>query len=156
GLSPVNGIALAGTLRERANQVERPTGFALHTGQPERLWLTPAESRRHLIARAYNLEWVFLKSESTDVIRQATILAEAIRSLPQNWPGDDHVRTIEVMKKLLGIGSQLGDGNEPNWVAAALTAIEDCRPPLTELSERNHGLVFLRWLLQRILPYPCF
>jgi hypothetical protein len=152
----VNGIALASVLRERANRLERPTGFALYTGRPDELWLTPAEPRRHLIARAYNLEWVFFKSESSDVIRQATILAKAIRELPSSWPGDDHLRTRDLVRRLLNLGSQFGDQAEAGWIAPALTAIEECRPPLTELSERNHGLVFLRWLLQRILPYPCF
>jgi hypothetical protein len=27
---------------------------------------------------------------------------------------------------------------------------------LSELVERSHGLLFLRWILHRILPYPCF
>lgn len=152
----MNGIALAAVLREQANPIERPTGFALHTGKPEELWLTLAEPRRHLIARAYNLEWIFLKSEPTDVIRQATILAKAIHALPTNWPGDDYTQALRHVQTLLGLGSWPDDQTEPVWVAPALTEVEDCRPPLTELSECNHGLVFLRWLLQRILPYPCF
>ena len=63
---------------------------------------------------------------------------------------------MENVQTLLGLASQSGDPTEPDWIAPALTEVEDCRPPVTELSERNHGLVFLRWLLQRILPYPCF
>jgi CheY-like chemotaxis protein len=155
-LRPENGVALAAVLREQANLLERPTGFAIHTGRPEALWLTPAEPRRHLIARAYNLEWVFLKSEPADVVRQATILAGAIRSLPSSWPGDDYAKVMENAQTLLGLGPELPDQAASNWAGAALADVENCRPPLTELSERNHGLVFLRWLLHRILPYPCF
>jgi hypothetical protein len=156
GLKPANGVALAAVLREQANRIDRPTGFAIHTGKPDELWLSPAEPRRHLIARSYNLEWVFLKSNPTDVIRHATILASAIRSLPQRWPGDDHERALQVVKGLLGLAPWSGEETEPAWLGPALTEVENCRPPLTELSERNHGLVFLRWLLHRILPYPCF
>jgi hypothetical protein len=155
-LRPENGVALTAVLREQANLVARPTGFAIHTGRPEGLWLTPAEPRRHLIARAYNLEWVFLKSEPIVVVRQATILAEAIRSLPSHWPGDDHGKAIENVRVLLGLTSPPDSPDAPSWFEPALTDVETCRPPLTELSERNHGLVFLRWLLQRIFPYPCF
>lgn len=154
-LRPENGIALAAVLREQANSPDRATGFAIHTGQPDKLWLTPAQPRRHLIARAYNLEWVFLKSEP-DFVRQATILAAAIRSLPSSWPGDDYSKAMGLAYDLMGLRPQYADQTSLNWIAPALTEVEDCRPPLTELSERNHGLVFLRWLLQRILPYPCF
>ena len=34
--------------------------------------------------------------------------------------------------------------------------VEACHPPVHELRNASHGLVFLRWLLQLILPYPCF
>jgi hypothetical protein len=156
GLQPENGIALAAVLREHANKLALPTGFAIHTGRPQELWLTPAESRLHLIARAYNLEWVFLKSDPRDVVRQSTILAAAIRSLPASWPGDDYAKAIENVQGLLGLKPQPGGQIAPSWVGTALADVENCRPPVTELSERNHGLVFLRWLLQRILPYPCF
>ena len=154
-LKPENGVALASLLREHAGSLRRPTGFAIHTGQPERLWLTPAEPRRHMIARAYNLEWIFLKNEPQTVLRQAPTLAAAVRRLPQSWPTDDHERALQNVRGLLGLG-QADDADTPGWVSSAMVDVEGCRPPLTELSERNHGLVFLRWLLQRILPYPCF
>jgi hypothetical protein len=154
-LKPENGIALASLLREHAGSLTRPTGFAMHTGHPERLWLTPAEPRRHLIARAYNLEWIFLKHEPESVLRQAPILAAAVRKLPQSWPTDNHSKALRNVRMLLGLG-QPDESETPDWVSSAMVDVEGCRPPLTELSERNHGLVFLRWLLQRILPYPCF
>ncbi len=156
GLRPSNGIALSAVLREHAGRLDRPTGFALNTGNPAALWMTPAETRAHLIARAYNLEWVFLKSESERNIQQATSLASAIRRLPQRWPGADHDGATRLVLSLLGLAKTPDDGTAPPWTPMALSDIEVCRPPLTELAERNHGLLFLRWLLQRILPYPCF
>ena len=154
-LQPMNGIALAAVLREHASALNRPTGFAIHTGQPDKLWLTPAETRRHLIARAYNLEWVFLKQESNEIFRHAPILAASVRALPARWPTDDHQKALGNVRSLLGLGRE-DDTSSPVWAAAAMADVEGCRPPFTELSECNHGLVFLRWLLQRILPYPCF
>lgn len=51
---------------------------------------------------------------------------------------------------------QHSDGDAARWIDQARADVLDCRPPLNELSERSHGLVLLRWLLHRILPYPCF
>ncbi len=156
GLAPQKGLSLCSVLREQLNADSHPTGFALQTGQPEKLWITPAESRQHVIARAYNLEWVFLKSDSTDVIRQASILADAIRALPSEWPGDNHNASIKLVLGLLKIDQPVAGDDLSQWSPTALAEISSCCPPLTELSERNHGLVFLRWMLHRILPYPCF
>lgn len=156
GLRPRNGIALTAVLREHAGRLDNPTGFALNTGKPDDLWMTPAETRTHLIARNYNLEWVFLKSESDQNVRQAISLASAIRRLPTTWPGDDHAKATVLVKTLLGLMKGSDENSAPPWAPMALNDVESCRPPLTELAERNHGLLFLRWLLQRILPYPCF
>jgi hypothetical protein len=153
GLRPENGVALAAVLREQADP-NRATGFAIHTGQAEKLWMAPAEPRRHLIARAYNLEWVFLKSEASSVVPQTASLAKAIRALPPEWPGEDHASALRTVEWLLALGS--GPDDIPVWATAALREVEACRPPLTELSVGSHGLIFLRWLLHRILPYPCF
>ncbi|CAN5475963.1 hypothetical protein BH11PLA2_BH11PLA2_29870 [soil metagenome] len=155
GLKPKNGLALSAVLREHTHPEDRPTGFAIHTGKPEALWLTPAEPRRHLIARAYNLEWVFLKSEPQLVVRQAVVLAGAIQALPASWPGEDRAAAINNVQELLGLGSTT-DHEPLAWLVPALTEVSHCRPPVTELSIRSHGLVFLRWMLHRILPYPCF
>jgi hypothetical protein len=156
GLKPVNGVALSALLREHAGKLDRPTGFALNTGNPAALWITPAETRAHIIARAYNLEWIFLKDDGEQNIRQATSLAEAIRALPRQWPGEDHEKATNLVLNLLGLMKGDDEDSVPTWTTTALSEVESCRPPLTELAERNHGLLFLRWLLQRILPYPCF
>ncbi len=153
GLQPVNGVALASVLRERCRRLERPTGFAIHTADPEALWVTPAEPRAHVIARAYNLEWVFLKSDPGRVIQQAAALARSVHALPTRWPGDDYDQAEELACGLLSLNVE---DDSSLWTQIAVHDVRACRPPLTELVERNHGLLFLRWVLQRILPYPCF
>jgi hypothetical protein len=45
---------------------------------------------------------------------------------------------------------------EANWTSAAVMDVARCHPPVQELSTWSHGLAFLRWMLQRILPYPTF
>ncbi len=34
--------------------------------------------------------------------------------------------------------------------------VQACHPPIYELTQWSHGLAFVRWMLQRILVYPCF
>ena len=34
--------------------------------------------------------------------------------------------------------------------------VKDCRVPIEELSEGGHSILFIRWLLHQVLPYPCF
>lgn len=152
-LQPTNGVALGAILREHCRETKRPTGFAIHTAEPEKLWITPAEPRAHVIARAYNLEWVFLKTDPLQVLHQSAELARAVQRLPVNWPGAEHEATATQVLELLGFDPA---AVSHSWEIIAYRDVETCRPPITELAERNHGLLFLRWLLQRILPYPCF
>ena len=72
-----------------------------------------------------------------------------MRDLPRAWPVDDSEATRSLVEKLLSVPDY-------PWAGNAWDDIESCRPPIHELVERSHGLAFLRWLLQRILPYPCF
>lgn len=156
GLKPENGIALAAVLREHTINLTRPTGFAIHTAEARQFSVTPTEPRAHLLARTHNLEWVFAKGRSDIVTRQAISLATAIRRLPVKWPMDDRIRIEWEIRDLLGLPQSDDDPGAGLWVSAAMRDITQCRPPLSEMVERNHGLLFVRWILQRILPYPCF
>lgn len=150
---PVNGLALAAVLREHANRLGRTVGFALRSGHLADISVSPAEPRAHAVARAHNLEWVFSKVPGVSpdpTPGQAATLAAAVGALPGEWSPNDRAETEARVVRLLGIP---GDSV---WRSTALKDVENCRPPLTELSAKNHGLLFLRWLLQRILPYPCF
>jgi hypothetical protein len=154
-LQPPNGMALAAVLREHANKLQRPTGFAIHTGEARLFSITPAEPRAHLLARTHNLEWVFIKGKPDVVGPQVASLAHAIKELPEAWPVDDRERIEIEVRKLLGLRSP-EDEEAPDWINVAMRDVTQCRPPISELAERNHGLLFVRWILHRILPYPCF
>lgn len=145
------GLALATVLREAVD--ERPNGHltavALHTGH-----LIDASGRirppysRHVVARLNNLEWVFEKSDP-DRFRGVVQLARAAQRLQGDWPADpsaSEARARELLK--------LDDNNE--WAERAWRDVRECQPPVYELGGGHHRVLFLRWLLHQILPYPCF
>ena len=156
-LKPVNGLALAAVLREQAYKsatVRHPTAFALNSAHLDKLsGDLPPESREHAIARAHNLEWVFPKAKPSwgvPVELQIRSLACAVRRLPTDWPQQSSDETWAVVRDLLALPP------EAPWMPSAQEDVEACHPPVHELRNASHGLVFLRWLLQLILPYPCF
>ena len=151
-LQPQDGLALAAVLRSHVPLHSRPKAFALHSAQLENLsGAVPTEIREHALARIHNLEWVFPKRDASDhLARQIAVLADGIRQLPDDWPADDASRTRETVMRLFGL--------DPNgaWTGEAWRGVEACHPPIYELSRASDGIAFLRWLLHRVLPYPCF
>jgi hypothetical protein len=156
-LSPRNGLAVAGILRTNLNGSDgaaRQPAFALHTAHPEDLSpFLPAERRLHAVARTHNLEWVFSKSgHYGEVPRedQMVALAAAVAQLPPTWYPENADANRDQAAQLFNL-----DGSA-SWFDTAWEDVERCCPPLHELSSESHGLAFLRWFLQRVLPYPCF
>ena len=145
------GLALATVLREAVD--ERASGhltaIALHTGH-----LRDASGRirppysRHVVARLNNLEWVFEKRDP-DRFRGVVQLARGAQRLQGDWPVDPSASEARVRELL-----KLDDENE--WAERAWQEVRECQPPVYELGGGHHGVLFLRWLLHQILPYPCF
>ena len=150
-LRPATGLALAVLLRE---QVDRPprngsTAFALHTGHLDEIQgRLPPATAEHVRARLNNLEWAFQKSESQRY-DQMIILANAVRELPSKWPTEPDDST-EMAKRLLAIGNY-DELSERCW-----RDVRECRAPLHDVQEDRHGILFLRWLLHEVMPYPTF
>lgn len=150
---PENGLALAAVLREQADRFSqgRPISFALHTAHLReaqgRLALAEA-SARHVVARFNNLEWVFPK---TDARRydQMLLLANATRQLPLTWPADSEVSAVRA-RTLLNMDEDV------SWFSRCWREARECQPPIHELAGGGHGVLFVRWLLHQIMPYPCF
>jgi len=153
-LQPQDGLALAAILRAHARSAPSPTAFALRSAHLNELFRPlPPESRLHILARALNLEWVFSKSSSSgmvEMVHQVVTLASAIRNLPPTWPLDNLDETRRLVEQFMAIPE------DASWAGQAWQDVEACHPPIHELVEQSHGLAFLRWLLHRILPYPCF
>jgi hypothetical protein len=147
---PPNGLALSAVIREQINQLPRGTvtGVALHSGKVEEIaGRMPAELRGFALARLNNLEWIFQK-EDPAVAEGVLSLAHAIERLPRRWPENPGKATVRLHELLA-----LDTGEFFQTAAADVSA---CHPPIHELSESTHALAVIRWLAQRILPYPAF
>jgi hypothetical protein len=150
-LQPRDGLALSSVLRRQVHDEQRrsPTAFAIRTGFMDALASPlPPESRHHMLAQLNNLEWVFEKSSDTATVNQIKSLATTLRQLPINWPIDTTCDSQEIACRLLN----LDQDNNPE----AEADVRRCLPPLHSMSSWSHGLAFVRWMLHRILPYPCF
>lgn len=151
-LQPLDGIALSSIIRShlRHKQSKRATAIAIHSAHLTDLsGPFPEHSREHLIAELHNLEWAFPKTVETarDINGAIADLANAAASLPQEWPRKNPMTAVADLLKL---------PKSKDWHGQALSEIEACRPPVYDFSEVSQGIAFLRWLLHRILSYPCF
>ncbi|HEU5091123.1 MAG TPA: hypothetical protein VFT30_00470 [Nitrospira sp.] len=148
---PPNGLALSSVLREQIREMNprKVTGVALYTGQLQRISGTiPDEVRGFVVARLTNLEWVFEKNANDTEITSVS-LAEAIKRLPSSWPEDAN-EAARHLHRFLGLSRSVP------FFAVAEEDIAACHPPVHELSNASHALAVVRWLAQRILPYPAF
>ncbi len=153
-LKPLDGLALASVLRAHADGAsEHPVAIAIRSAHLiDIAGRFPPEPRLHILAQTHNLEWVFSKSVGSgpdDAMHQVSILAAAVRRLPMSWPTDNPNETRRMVEEFMAIPDEL-------WAGDAWQDIEACHPPVHELVEGTHGLAFIRWILHRILPYPCF
>ena len=156
-LQPLNGLALSAVLRSHAfvEESRSPIAFALHSGHlADIAGGLPPDTREHVVARANNLEWAFEKVPSDRTVpplsARIVSLASAVHRLPTSWTEKGVEAASSTATTLLGL---VGD---ETWEDRARQDVEECHPPLHELSQASHGLAFLRWLLHRIIPYPCF
>ena len=159
-LQPANGMALAVVLREQVdnNTRDKLTAFALHTAHLNDIQgRFPSETAQHVLARLNNLEWIFPKtdpdpnrySKVPDRYSQMLLLADAARQIPGQW-SQDSIDSTEIVKQLLAMDEEK-DSFERCWYD-----VKNCRVPVEELSVGGHGILFIRWLLHQVLPYPSF
>jgi hypothetical protein len=149
-----NGISLLAILQQHSMKCTRPTAFAIHSEHLDEL-TTPfkPEPRVHMLARAFNIDWAFVKSarlSPVQTLARAQILARAVAALPPSWPEEDPVKARQIAWRLLAIP------DVQDWTSQAWRDVENAHPPLDEMTLRVHGLLFYRWLLTRVLYYPCF
>lgn len=143
---PPDGLAVAAILRRHVERMPLkrmpPTAIAMLTGQyPELVKPLGRDVPHHIAARLNGLEWAFDKSEGRLRERIAS-LAVSVRSLPQRWTPN-----MAELLAMLGIKGKFS-------TRAIEDSVRECHPPIANLSTWNHGLIVLRWLLHRVLPYP--
>ena len=163
--SPFDGLAVAATMRSAllpglndrhpGMVPDRTVAFALWSSNlKEATFELPTVVLPHVFARENNLEWAFRRSdiEDGDGVGQIALLSRAVSELPEAWP-TNRSGAEQQLFSMLGIGGVI---DSSYWVLDAQIDVLGCRPPMHELSARSHGLALIRWLLHRILPYPCF
>jgi CheY-like chemotaxis protein len=150
-LQPLDGLALAAVLRSHLGYGKQtnPTAFALHTGHMGEL---SADAPQYFsvqgLSRIHNLEWIFQKGRR-DRLAAIASLARAVDAMPDRWPSEVDEATA-ALEELLAIDTSSEMADE------AKRDLEAAHPPTHELSNLSQGMTALRWMLQRILPYPCF
>lgn len=154
-----DGLSLAAVLRSHLEGTGDPqrgaprmAAFVIRTGQFHVLGADlPKAARAHLLAAERDLEWVFDKGELTAPGRpspaaRVAMLARAAAELPDDWADiGDRIET-----GWLALPSAVPWAEEARW------QLEQCRPPRHVVATSTAGRAWLRWFLQRILPYPTF
>lgn len=158
GLAPQDGIALCSILRSKLElpayddptHRNRPVAFVIRTNRMELLRAhLPKVASEHLIASANGLEWVQPKyGKDPDEAVRLVELATAVTELPHGWAAPATTEPDEIAE-WLGLKDTL-------WYTSALQQVEDCRPTVHLVAQHTGGTGFLRWFLQRILPFPTF
>jgi hypothetical protein len=154
-LQPQNGLALAAVLREHAdttnNGGHRYTAFAMHSAHIGDISARLHTTNRtpYVVARLNNLEWVFDKADAAR-FSQSVLLAMAVRRVSELWSTEKVVDIDTATTDLLRLGADAA------WCERAAEDVVLCQIPLSDFSAGTNGLLFLRWLLHGILPYPTF
>lgn len=145
-----DGIAVAASINSLLRQRDRPCALSLHTAEIDRLGASlPAARREPLLAAQYDLDWVFRfdGSKASALPQRMTSLAQAVAVLPEEWSANANDFGAAWLT--------VPQDNTP-WSEFALAQVEDCRPPTHGLSANTKGRAVVRWLAQRVLPYPTF
>jgi hypothetical protein len=152
-LKPLNGLALAAVLREHADAASRLphsyTAFAIHSAHIGDIAARLHTTNRtpYVVARLNNLEWAFDKAD-TARFKSSAALAEAVSRVSKSWPTVAAGAIGTVTAEILQLSA-----DEP-WSERAEDDLVMCQIPRAKFSAGANGLLFLRWLLHGIMPYP--
>lgn len=159
--APRDGLAIVASLRssllpersevETADPPSRPTAFAVWSTNVDYASFGISDQvLPHVFARENTLEWVFKRNDllAPQGVQQVMELGSAIRAVGAlSWGG---VEAPESLRQLLNLNTKT------SWCERAESDVLDCRPPIHELARPTVGMSVIRWMLHRILPYPCF
>jgi hypothetical protein len=151
---PVNGLALAAVLRSQLPK-DDIRGVALLSANLKELVenFSPLVTE-HAAARVNGLDWAFGKDDVPEIPslpERVVDFTQAVCTIREAWLGLDQEEDREAwLLRLLGLPC-----NEP-WSQVAARDIHAAQAPINQLATATHGLSILRWLSQRILPYPTF
>lgn len=137
------GWSLAAVLRDgvrRFDQRKTATATAILTSRIDSATMPfTSAGKEHITAELNGIEWVFDKTDehlSTKILD----LAKACKAVQRNWTRADIFEALGIKDEDL---SRKAD-------------VLRCRPPLAESLRWQDGLGFIRWMIQKALPYPTF
>ncbi len=157
---PMNGLALAAVLRSQLPKDEI-CGVALLSANLKDLVqnFSPLVTE-HAAARINGLDWAFDKDNMPEIPGLSERVVEftrAVRAIRDAWPELDQETDSELQEdretwllRLLGLPS------DELWRGVAARDVHAAQAPINQLANATHGLSVLRWVSQRILPYPTF
>jgi hypothetical protein len=147
---PLTGLAIAAIVRSHLADEAEPAGIALLSSNLVDLVKDFSRSAtEHAAARLHDLEWAFDKRGIDGVpaiSRRVVSLAAALPAVAQIGDADDPHAALGVALAL----------PETDWAAVAAGDMHAAAPPIRQLAASTHGHSVVRWLSQRILPYPTF
>lgn len=151
---PCNGLALASVIRSQLPKDDGVRGIALLSANLTDLVQDFARAAtEHAAARFSGVEWAFDKEEIDelpDLAIRIRSFAAALRSLNEKWPQvEEETDREQALFQLL----ELGDAP---WKEVAGRDVHAAQAPINQYGTASHGLSVLRWLGQRVLPYPTF
>lgn len=158
GLQVRDGMALASVLRSYMGELTRPAevrpnlAYVVRTSKLDELRGTlPRLMSQHVLAGYHGLDWLQAKGETPGTPpehERLAGLARAVAALPREWTQLVPAESDDVAN-WLGLAAK-------GFRAAAGLQIEEAHPTAHRLAEQTSGSGFLRWFLQRVLPYPTF
>jgi hypothetical protein len=147
---PQDGLAVLAVVRSWLESEAEPTGLALHSAKLGDLSKGMAPARaEHVVARLHGLEWAFSKVEPAGMppsVERVISLATAVRDLAELPRGGEDWEE-PLLNEILELP-------EAPWSPSARRQLEVAQLPRDELFKTSGGLVALRWLAHRVLPYP--
>jgi hypothetical protein len=148
---PQDGLGFASVVRSYFRAENHHGAVALLSDKLDQLakGLT-VDASEQAVARLHNLEWAFPKSEPEvppPLAERIIGLARASRNARQIWPNATH-RDPKCLESFLDF-----DGATP-WSAHGRVMLNAAQPPVADLAAVSRGQAVLRWLAQRVLPYP--
>jgi hypothetical protein len=152
--SPRDGLALAAVLHSRLpEEAKRARGIGLYSARLKKLIANFSPSvTEHAAARVNGVDWAFAKADIKDLPptpERVQSFAEALVRLADQWNPESESAGRETLEAILAVPGA-------SWANEARRDVDAAQPPIHQFAGASDGRAILRWLAQRVLPYPTF
>lgn len=147
-----DGLGVAQVVRSYYRKRGRSGAVALLSDKLPRLFASDVPHPfEHVVARLHGLEWAFDKTvqdETPGLAERIMELTNATLEAAQLWGSAETPDSLAPLREFLRLPE------ESHWTRHALALINLAQPPAHSLATASNGLSVVRWLAQRVLPYP--